>query len=63
MIFIYNVVFILFTFIFKFTFMFQQTWKSLLDKCSKTFMFMIESFFYITCYIYLILGQFIGLFG
>ncbi len=37
LIFIYKVVFILFKCIFKFTFMFQQTWKILLDKRSKTY--------------------------
>ncbi len=30
-------VFILFKSIFKVTFMFKQTWKILLDKCSKTY--------------------------
>ncbi len=42
--------------------MFQQTWTILLDKFSKNFMQMIESFlFYL--FIYLILGQFNDLFG
>ncbi len=46
--------------------MFQQTWEILLDKFSKTFMQMIESFFCFflpVLFIYLILGQFNDLFG
>ncbi len=46
--------------------MFKQTWKILLDKCSKTFMQMIESFLFFllpVLFIYLVLGQFNDLFG
>ncbi len=46
--------------------MFQQTWKILLDKFSKTFMQMSESFLFFllpVLFIYVILGQFNYLFG
>ncbi len=43
--------------------MFQQTWKILLDKRSKTYVNDWKYFFYITYFIYLILGQFIDFFG